>query len=441
MNPARDGAREDHAEASVLFIGLNYAPEPTGISPYTAGMAEGLAELGWRSHVITTYPHYPWWRVPAELESLPRRSVVRGVLVERVPCRVPSVPSALRRALFEIGFGVRATFSRWGDPAVLVLVSPALLASRILALRARLTGVPVVTWVQDIYTLGVAEVGSGARSARVIGAIERSLLQASRLVVAIHPRFRTALQQRLQVTTPVEVVRNWSHVPDLRNGQRAAFRERQGWAPDEYVVLHAGNMGAKQGLENVVHAARVASERGSRVRFVLLGDGNRRSALESLGPDPRLTFIDPLPDSEFHDALLAADALLVNEVPGLTDMSVPSKLTTYFATGRPVIAAVGEESTTRAELHDAGAGIWVPAGRPSDLVDAAEELAGSADSGARLGESGRRYRERLLTESAAVSAFARLISGVRAERGRTRPRLPRLPLRQLLSRRGSVHGA
>ena len=34
-----------------------------------------------------------------------------------------------------------------------------------------------------------------------------------------------------------------------------AFRAAHGWSHDEVVVLHAGNVGYKQGLENVVEAA------------------------------------------------------------------------------------------------------------------------------------------------------------------------------------------
>jgi hypothetical protein len=58
---------------SALFIGINYAPEPTGIGPYTTGMAEGLARRGWGVDVITGFPHYPWWRIPEEHRTLRER--------------------------------------------------------------------------------------------------------------------------------------------------------------------------------------------------------------------------------------------------------------------------------------------------------------------------------------------------------------------------------
>ena len=397
----------------MLFIGINYAPEPTGISPYTTGMAEGLAARGHHVRAITSYPHYPWWRIPAEYDSLPAHSTVNGVELTRVRHRIPNAPGTLSRALFEASFGLRALFSRWGDPRVVVLVSPALIASRIVAARARLRRIPVITWVQDIYTLGVAETSDGGGTGlagRLIARLERGLADAGDRVVVIHDRFRRMFIEGVGTSSPVDVVRNWSHVPDISAANRAETRRRLGWSDDEIIVLHAGAMGAKQGLDNVVHAAREATRRGSRVRFVLLGDGNQRAHLESLGADPSLQFIAPLPDDQFFAALAAADALLANERPGLTELSVPSKLTTYFATGLPVVAAVDASSTTHDEIVASGAGPVVPAGDPAALVDAIEALAADPDAAARHGAAGRAYRAAHLTPEAAVDAFERTIA-------------------------------
>ncbi len=53
----------------VAVLGINYAPEKSGIAPYTAGMARGLQSLGHSVKVFTSFPHYPEWRVPAEVPA------------------------------------------------------------------------------------------------------------------------------------------------------------------------------------------------------------------------------------------------------------------------------------------------------------------------------------------------------------------------------------
>jgi len=410
ITEAADGA----SSGRVLIVGLNYVPEPTGIAPYTTGLAEGLARDGAPVRVIAGFPHYPQWRVQDGYSGRTMRETIAGVPVTRLRHYVPSAPRLLDRLVLELGFGLRALTARWGRPDVVLLVSPALFSTGLAGLRARLTGVPHCVWVQDIYTLGVAESGTGGRLAgRALASVERSILRSADRVVVIHDRFKRYLVEDLGVDADrVEVVRNWSHVDESPAFSRTGTRERLGWGRDDVVVLHAGNMGAKQGLENVVHASQLAAERGSRVRFVLLGDGNRRAALEALGGNAALDFVDPLPDEEFTAALHAADVLLVNERPGLTEMSVPSKLTSYFSSGLPVIAATDAASVTAEELARSRAGVRVDAADPAALLAAAEAMAADPESAAAYGRAGRAFRAAYLSEHSAIAAFSAILDDV-----------------------------
>ena len=47
----------------LTIIGINYAPESSGIAPYAAALAQGMTTLGWQVKVITGYPSYPQWQV------------------------------------------------------------------------------------------------------------------------------------------------------------------------------------------------------------------------------------------------------------------------------------------------------------------------------------------------------------------------------------------
>lgn len=388
----------------ILVVGLNFEPEVSGIAPYTSGLAHGLTARGHDVEVVTGYPHYPQWHVHDGYAGATMSEDLGGIRTRRLRHFVPDRPTTARRIRMELDFGLRAVACRWGQPEVVVLVSPALVSSMLVAWRARRAGIPVVTWVQDIYTLGVEQAGDG-RLKPLVQTIESRLLEHSSRVVVIHDRFRHYLQTQLAVRSDVDVVRNWSHVEQAPAFDRAAVRRKHGWAEHEYVVLHAGNMGAKQGLENVVRASRIASDRRLPIRFVLLGDGLRRRDLEALDPNDRLQFIDPLPDGDFEQALGAADALLVNELPGLTEMSVPSKLTTYWSTGRPVIAAADVRSTTAEEIAVSRAGVLVLPNEPEVLIDAVEGLAADPELGIRLADAGKRFRHEHLSPDSCIDAF------------------------------------
>ena len=160
---------------------------------------------------------------------------------------------------------------------------------------------------------------------------------------------------------------------------------------------------------------RPASQTGTHlpVRFVLMGDGNCRPSLirTAEGVD-HLSVIDPEPSTRYMDALRAADVLLVNEHPNLRSTALPSKLTSYFASGRPVLAATNHDSLTAVELERAETGERVDAGDPDALVTAVQELAAEPLRMRRLAEHARRYREQHLTEDAAASAFTALLDRV-----------------------------
>jgi colanic acid biosynthesis glycosyl transferase WcaI len=396
----------DPRSLRVLFIGINYAPELVGIAPYTTGMARALAQRGHTVRVLTGYPHYPQWRVHDGYAGLSRSETIDGVEVRRKRHLVPAQPALVKRLAMELTLGLRVLLAPWGKADVVVLVSPAMVTSLLAAVRARLTRRPVVTWVQDIYTLSARETGHG-RAARAVEALERRLLGWSTRVVVIHDRFRRYLVDSMGIRSDIDVVRNWSHVSPAPQVDRAAVRAGHGWGAEEIVVLHAGNMGAKQGLESVVAAAGVAAAQDAPVRFVLMGDGLRRPALEELAGagTSRLQFIDPLPGGAFEDTLASADVLLVNEIPGMTEMSVPSKLTTYWSTGRPLVAAVDESSTTAEEVRTSQAGLIVPPADPDALVAAVLTVGTDPALAASLAEAGHRYRTERLSADAAVRDF------------------------------------
>ncbi|MCS6581633.1 glycosyltransferase family 4 protein [Curtobacterium sp. MCLR17_031] len=401
--------------SSVLLIGLNYRPESTGIAPYTSGLATELARQGVDVRAITSFPHYPQWRFTDG--GAPSVSTAReaGVTVVRRRHRLPRRPGGVSRALSELSFGIAAASTRFGRPDVVVLVSPALLSSAVALIKARLvTRRPVVVWVQDLYTLGIRELGvDKVRLAeRVIAAIERRCLRSADAVVVIHERFRDTVVDELGVDpAAVAVVRNWSHLDDIEAIDRDAVRAGLGWGRSDFVVLHAGNMGVKQGLENVIDAARLAAATGSPVRFVLLGDGNQRERLaEASAGVQTMSMIGSLSDDEFRNAIGAADALLVNERSGVAGMAVPSKLTSYFTTGLPVIAATDPGSVTESEVLLAGAGPVVPAGDPQALLDAALSLASDPEQARAMGASGRRFRAMRLTPRASFDTFTQLLT-------------------------------
>ncbi|OZC67715.1 glycosyltransferase WbuB [Rhodococcus sp. 06-470-2] len=394
----------------ITLIGLNYKPEVTGIAPYTADVAEGLSQRGYDVHVVTGFPHYPQWAPDPRYAGPTIEEMVDGVHVTRHRHYVPGSMTVTQRAHLELSFGTRVARSRIPSSNVVVCVSPALVSTGLV--MARLKAQPfrpaLGVWVQDLYSRGVIETGTmQGSSAGATTNLESGILRAADGVAVIHRRFAEHAHTALRVPeSKLTVIPNWTHMPHQASMSRDHARDLLGWSRDAVIALHAGNMGLKQGLENVVEAARESDRRGGPVQFVLMGDGNQRQILEELGTDiSSLRFVRSLPEKEFRAALDAADVLLVNERPEVSEMAVPSKLTAYFGSGSPVLAATAAGSVTDQEVRSAGAGVRVDPANPAALLEGVIELATDPDRSAQLVESGNRYLRHHMSRDVALDRF------------------------------------
>jgi colanic acid biosynthesis glycosyl transferase WcaI len=418
-SPSRESEpAEPHAlvGARIALVGINYAPETTGIGPYTTAMAHAWADAGAQVHVVTGVPHYPRWTVGEGYDEGRRWVEQDGdVRVVRVRHHVPAVPDLRGRARMEASFGTAARRElRSLDVDVVVAVTPSL--SGLAAAAAGRRRVPVGVVVQDLSGQGAAESGSASsRVAAAIGGVEYALLRRADAVGVITPRFRELVVERGVSEDAVVDVANFTHV-------RASDRTRDeaadalGWPRVGLRIVHTGNMGRKQGLEHVVEAARLAAERGDDVEIVLVGDGNMRQALEAAGACvPTLRMVGLVSDEDYPTVLAAADLLLLHERPGVREMCLPSKLTSYTAAGRPLLAAVEPGGISASVLERAGAAHVLPPGDPLALLDAALELGRDPARRAALADAARAHGEATYGRDAARQryvAFAeRLLDG------------------------------
>ena len=104
----------------------------------------------------------------------------------------------------------------------------------------------------------------------------------------------------------------------------------------------------------------------------------------------------------------ASDVLLVNQRASVADMSLPSKLTSYFAAGHPVVAAVSPDSETAYEIESAEAGVVVPPAEPAALREAVLALRNDRTRTDALGAGGRAYAESKLAREKALLELRRL---------------------------------
>ena len=365
------------ADRSVLIVGINYAPEPAGNAPYTTSLAEHLARTGWEVSALVGVPHYPAWR----REDAPSDETHNGVHIMRRRHYVPSTPDVGRRGLMEFTWAVSgaATALRLPKVDVVLGVVPSLSGAAVALAASRRMRVPLVLWIQDLMGQAARQSGvsGGDRVAGLVGATELGLLRAADRIIVVGEGFESYLEDCGLPEDRITLARNWSLLPEAASSAEET-RRRFGLAADASVVLHSGNMGSKQGLDVFVSAAGHLPA----VTFVLQGDGSQRAALEeqAAGLD-NVVFLPSLPSQDLADLLHAADVLVLTQRSSVLDMSVPSKLTSYLASGRPIVAGIHPDSEAARVLADASAGTLAP---PDDVDGLADAIASTLNEGVSM---------------------------------------------------------
>jgi glycosyltransferase involved in cell wall biosynthesis len=385
----------------ILVVSQYFWPENFRIND----LVVGLASRGHDLTVLTGMPNYPKGRLYEGYGN------ARGPFIERfhdVPVyRVPLVPRGPSRgmqlALNYASFAAAASVAgplrlgRRFDAILAYEPSPITVAVPAIVMK-RLARCPMALWVQDLWPESLSATGA-VRSHAVLAAVRRVVggiyRNTDRLLMSSPGFVQHALAHGI-AREHIDYFPNWAE-PFYRPLPKAEARSIAGDFPREGVrLLYAGNLGSAQSLGTVVDAADRLRHR-SDITWVLLGDGNDRPALErsiaNRGLGDRVRLLGARPPDTMPAYFSLADGLLatLRNQPAFA-LTLPSKLQTYFACARPVIAALPGDG---AELVvEAQAGLACAPDDPAALASTVEAFAALPPSErVRMGSNARRYFE------------------------------------------------
>lgn len=395
----------------VLLCCSYFWPDMTGIALYATGLAVHLSERGYDATVITGFPHYPDWRRTEAPNRFAATEQLGRVRVRRRWHLVPRHQSLVSRVAYEASFltGL-AALTDCGRPDVVIAMSPCLASATVALAAGRRHRAPVGVIFQDILGRATEQTGIGrGKLDSLIAPLELAVARSAARVGPTASGFAKVFIDGRVKPERIFPLRNWLERA-APNMPPAEARESLGWSHSEFVCLHAGNMGRKQNLENLIATAELLGEQD--IRIAMAGGGNDRARLERRAAESvsaRVTFLGLQRPGAYESMLEAADVLIVNQRAAVMDMALPSKLTAYFAAGRPVVAAVAQHSETAAEVRRSGAGIVVAPESPSALAAALARLRADASLRVRLGAQGRRYAAEHLVREVVLPRWVQFV--------------------------------
>jgi colanic acid biosynthesis glycosyl transferase WcaI len=355
------------------FLTEYFPPEVNANADLYGTLVAHLAHHVDRVDVITARPHYGVAAAYARESELPKNTRV-------VRSRAPAWQlraNLLARFVSELGFSARNACaalraSRDWD-VVLGSTPPMFLGLGALAV-ARVRRIPLVWWVQDLHPEIACALGLASESSWKVRLLHRAhalVLRQARLTIAISDAQRRTLLTAYPALRP-------EHVVVLENPASHPAAATTGDATSDeppLVVAYTGNLGLSQGLEHVLAVADVMRDRP--VRFVLHGTGSAEAKLKRTVTQLHLDNVDFsafISDNDYVALLRRAHVLLLCLRPDIDRYSFPSKMWTYLAAGRPILACAGHDGAVEETLAASGAGVFASWGDVPASVAALESL-------------------------------------------------------------------
>lgn len=406
----------------ILYVSHYFPPEIGAPAGRVAGLARQWVREGHRVDVLTGFPHHPTGVVPPEYRKPLRRGYMRedfeGVRVHRTWIFPAANSGKIRRSLNYLSFMLSATVTgavRLDRPDVVIATSPQLLCAVAGLALAHRFGVPWIMEVRDLWPESLVAVGASRNSSPLVQILEklaRALYRSAGHVVTVTDAQRAAIASNGISPGRITVI---------PNGVDDEFIARAGTsAPPtggQFVVTYIGTLGMAHHLETFLEAAhRFRNE--PEVRFQIVGEGARRSALEAQARQMRLgnvLFAGEQPRESVPGWIAGSHLCVVLlRKTGVFQTVVPSKMLEIMAAGCPLV--LGVAGAAKSLLEKAGAGIAFEPENADQLVEAIRRM--KADPKLRNGcaENGRRFVAAEFNRKALALKYLSVLQGLQETR-------------------------
>ena len=397
----------------MLLISSNYWPESTGIGVYSTDLAENAFSQFYDVTVLTGLPHYPWWKIPDQFQDMiPGNYTKNNVRLIRVQHAIPKSAGAIGRARLEFSFwrNMRKVLRKNPEQEFdcIVAIMPTVASGLVTRQFATKRNLHFYMVFQDISSAGARESGMpGARWLSKIGyLLEKRAIRGATGVAIVSDAMRETITNLANAKTPITLLPNYS-IHEASNISKQEARAYFRLSANEFIFLHSGNIGHKQDLLNLVEASRLIQN--ASVRIYIVGHGNQENVIrDAIADQENVTWLPSVPMEDYKYLLASADVLLVNERSTQLSMSLPSKITSYLSSNRPILAAVPEGGATAVYL--ATVARLVPSGNPEKLAEAIDAFVSDPKIGAELASKGLQLFHSDFSKERAYSKYLEWIS-------------------------------
>ncbi|MBR5682088.1 MAG: glycosyltransferase [Ruminococcus sp.] len=356
---------------------------------------EEMAKRGHYVHAITGTPNYPMGDVFEGYRNKTSKEQHNGIDITHVPV-IPRKKDTVHRMLNYHSYPVSAKFflSRLKGKYDVIFAnqsSPVMMVEPAIA-YAKKHDKRVVMYCMDLWPASLCVGGVSKDSAvyKFYYKISKKIYQQVDVLLVTSRKFKDYFMEEFGIPgnkivyLPQYALSTFNHIP-------------QGGEKDTTDLVFAGNVGTAQNIGVILRAAAIIqreqiTDNGKRIVFHIVGEGQELDNLKSYAKKEELEnviFHGRKPSEEMPKYYGLADAMIVTLLPDpLISLTLPAKVQSYMAAGKPIIASADGEIPD--VISESRCGFCAKADDEQDLVRAVKEFIASPER-QELGENGRKY--------------------------------------------------
>jgi glycosyltransferase involved in cell wall biosynthesis len=401
----------------ILVVTQYFWPENFKINDFVLGMTE----LGHSITVLTGKPNYPAGHYYEGFNFFNKRTDnFNGIKVYRAPLFSRGKAGSLRLMLNYFSFAFFASFTalfRIKDKFDVIFVfepSPITVGIPAIVLKKKLS-VPIFFWVLDLWPDSV-EIAGKIKNRRILKILTKLVLfiyKNSDKVFISSRSFLEPIQKKNIDPAKIVYFPNWPE--EIYLSEKRNINKYSNMMPSGFKIMFAGNIGDSQDFESIVKAA-VLLRGNKNIHWIILGDGRRKQWLEEEIRNCNLTsnfhLLGNYPTIEMPDFFCHCDIMLVTlKKSEIFSLTVPAKIQSYLAFGKPIIAMLNGEGASI--IEESKAGISCNAGDYKQLAINIEILSNyDKDRLAEMGENAKQYCKENFSRSSLFRKFEDVYSSL-----------------------------
>lgn len=376
----------------ILVVCQHYWPENFRVTE----ISEELVRRGHQVTALVGLPNYPTGVIPEEYRRHQNRRQVRNGVEIRRCFEIGRKPGKVGLALNYVSYMLSACHhALWMkknfDVIYAFSTSPVLMSLPGAFLRTFWPQKKLLIYIMDIWPacLAAMNVPETALLYRFMKRVSRRIYSRADKLVYSSKRFQQYLKQTHGI-----LVSDEEYLPQFADGvfeQKLLVKQPDGWTH----LVFAGNIGKMQSVETLMEAAALL--KSEKIRWHIVGDGACEEACRRLADERQLgeqvRFYGRRPLEEMPEFYAMADALLVSmrDDPLVSD-TLPGKVQTYMAAGKPVLGSIGGEAAY--VIDQAKCGLCAAPENPEAFAETVRKfLLCSEEERQSMGERGRAYYE------------------------------------------------